>query len=42
MTFEIIFSFYFCLWVAFESITCYYIFTETTEEDYYEDCNYTN
>ena len=44
MTFEIIFSFYFCLWVVFESITCYYIFTDisTTEEDCYEDCIYPN
>lgn len=36
MTFEVVFGFYFCLWVVFESITCYYIFTETNEEDDYE------
>lgn len=41
MSFEVVFSFYFCLWVAFESIECYYILTDvsTTEEEGYEECN---
>lgn len=39
MSFESVFGFYFCLWVVFESIDCYYILTDvsTTEEDYYEE-----